>query len=72
MVLVFVWYGMKLFNCNCDGLECFDYFEWLEGKIKFVVMEGGEEWFRFLGFLFFGEVGFLVLSIRLFFSLEVF
>ncbi|XP_036189977.1 methylcytosine dioxygenase TET3 isoform X4 [Myotis myotis] len=36
-------HGMKPPNCNCDGPECPDYLEWLEGKIKSVVVEGGED-----------------------------
>ncbi|KAM6221187.1 methylcytosine dioxygenase TET3 [Rhynchocyon petersi] len=36
-------HGMKPPNCTCDGPECPDYLEWLEGKIKSVVVEGGEE-----------------------------
>ncbi|XP_054975989.1 methylcytosine dioxygenase TET3 [Sorex araneus] len=36
-------HGMKPPNCNCDGPECPDYLEWLEGKIKSVVVEGGQE-----------------------------
>ncbi|XP_076990707.1 methylcytosine dioxygenase TET3 isoform X2 [Tamandua tetradactyla] len=36
-------HGMKPPNCNCDGPECPDYLEWLEGKIKSVVVEAGEE-----------------------------
>ncbi|XP_045436880.1 methylcytosine dioxygenase TET3 isoform X2 [Pipistrellus kuhlii] len=36
-------HGMKPPNCNCDGPECPDYLEWLEGKIKSVVVEGGGE-----------------------------
>lgn len=36
-------HGMKPPNCNCDGPECPDYLEWLEGKIKSVVVEGRHE-----------------------------
>ncbi|XP_043842287.1 methylcytosine dioxygenase TET3 [Dromiciops gliroides] len=36
-------HGMKPPNCNCDGPECPDYLEWLEGKIKSVAVGGGED-----------------------------
>ncbi|XP_047600013.1 methylcytosine dioxygenase TET3 isoform X1 [Lutra lutra] len=35
-------HGMKPPSCNCDGPECPDYLEWLEGKIKSVVVDGAE------------------------------
>ena len=50
-------HGMKPPNCNCDGPECPDYLEWLEGKIKSVVVEGGEERPRLPGTLPSGDAG---------------
>ncbi|XP_062065663.1 LOW QUALITY PROTEIN: methylcytosine dioxygenase TET3 [Lepus europaeus] len=50
-------HGMKPPSCNCDGPECPDYLEWLEGKIKSVVMEGAEERPRPPGALPPGEAG---------------
>nr|XP_045370756.1 methylcytosine dioxygenase TET3-like [Camelus bactrianus] len=50
-------HGMKPPNCNCDGPECPDYLEWLEGKIKSVVVESGEERPRLPGTLPSGEAG---------------
>uniref|UniRef100_UPI00398E9341 methylcytosine dioxygenase tet3-like isoform X1 n=2 Tax=Pristiophorus japonicus TaxID=55135 RepID=UPI00398E9341 len=32
-------HGKKPPNCNCDGPECPDYLEWLEKKIKAVIVE---------------------------------
>ncbi|XP_058523716.1 methylcytosine dioxygenase TET3 isoform X1 [Ochotona princeps] len=59
-------HGMKPPNCNCDGPECPDYLEWLEGKIKSVVMEGGEERPRLPGTLppVPGEAGLPAVSAR--------
>lgn len=50
-------HGMKPPNCTCDGPECPDYLEWLEGKIKSVVVEGGEQRARLPGTLPPGEAG---------------
>ncbi|XP_060043039.1 methylcytosine dioxygenase TET3 isoform X2 [Erinaceus europaeus] len=50
-------HGMKPPNCNCDGPECPDYLEWLEGKIKSVVVEGGQERPRLPATLPPGEAG---------------
>ncbi|XP_074051266.1 methylcytosine dioxygenase TET3 [Macrotis lagotis] len=36
-------HGMKPPNCNCDGPECPDYLEWLEGKIKSVSVGAGAD-----------------------------
>ncbi|XP_057353067.1 methylcytosine dioxygenase TET3 isoform X2 [Manis pentadactyla] len=57
-------HGMKPPNCNCDGPECPDYLEWLEGKIKSVIMEGGEEQPGLPGALPPGEAGLLTPSTR--------
>ncbi|XP_037863055.1 methylcytosine dioxygenase TET3 isoform X1 [Chlorocebus sabaeus] len=64
-------HGMKPPNCNCDGPECPDYLEWLEGKIKSVVMEGGEERPRLPGPLPPGEAGLPAPSTRPLLSSEV-
>uniref|UniRef100_A0A2K6H0V0 Methylcytosine dioxygenase TET n=1 Tax=Propithecus coquereli TaxID=379532 RepID=A0A2K6H0V0_PROCO len=64
-------HGMKPPNCNCDGPECPDYLEWLEGKIKSVVMEGGEERPRLPGPLPPGEAGLPAPSTRPLRSSEV-
>ncbi|XP_036728742.1 methylcytosine dioxygenase TET3 isoform X2 [Balaenoptera musculus] len=64
-------HGMKPPNCNCDGPECPDYLEWLEGKIKSVVVEGGEERPRLPGTLPSGEAGLLAPITRPLLSSEV-
>lgn len=64
-------HGMKPPNCNCDGPECPDYLEWLEGKIKSVVVEGGEERPRLPGTLPSGEAGLPAPSTRPLLSSEV-
>lgn len=70
--LVLARHGMKPPNCNCDGPECPDYLEWLEGKIKSVVVEGGEEQQpRLPGTLPPGEAGLPAPSTRPLLSSEV-
>nr|XP_010591957.2 LOW QUALITY PROTEIN: methylcytosine dioxygenase TET3 [Loxodonta africana] len=64
-------HGMKPPNCNCDGPECPDYLEWLEGKIKSVVVEGGEERPRLPGTLPSGEAGLPAPSTRPLLNAEV-
>ncbi|XP_006872466.1 PREDICTED: methylcytosine dioxygenase TET3 [Chrysochloris asiatica] len=64
-------HGMKPPNCNCDGPECPDYLEWLEGKIKSVVVEGGEERPRLPGTLPPSEAGLPAPSTRPLLSAEV-
>ncbi|XP_077699058.1 methylcytosine dioxygenase TET3 isoform X1 [Canis aureus] len=64
-------HGMKPPNCNCDGPECPDYLEWLEGKIKSVVVDGGEERPRLPGTLPSAEAGLPVPSTRPLLSSEV-
>lgn len=64
-------HGMKPPNCNCDGPECPDYLEWLEGKIKSVAMEGGQERPRLPGTLPPGEAGLPTPSTRPLLSSEV-
>ncbi|XP_042638448.1 methylcytosine dioxygenase TET3 [Orycteropus afer afer] len=64
-------HGMKPPNCNCDGPECPDYLEWLEGKIKSVVVEGGEERPRLPGTLPPGEAGLPAPNTRPLLSAEV-
>ncbi|XP_027971937.1 methylcytosine dioxygenase TET3 [Eumetopias jubatus] len=64
-------HGMKPPNCNCDGPECPDYLEWLEGKIKSVVVDGGEERPRLPGTLPSAEAGLPAPSTRPILSSEV-
>ncbi|XP_012890098.1 PREDICTED: methylcytosine dioxygenase TET3 [Dipodomys ordii] len=64
-------HGMKPPNCNCDGPECPDYLEWLEGKIKSVVMEGGQERPRLPGPLPPGDASLPAPSTRPLLSAEV-
>ncbi|XP_045644260.1 methylcytosine dioxygenase TET3 isoform X1 [Ursus americanus] len=64
-------HGMKPPSCNCDGPECPDYLEWLEGKIKSVVVDGGEERPRLPGTLPSAEAGLPAPSTRPVLSSEV-
>lgn len=64
-------HGMKPPNCNCDGPECPDYLEWLEGKIKSVAMEGGQGRPRLPGTLPPSEAGLPAPSTRPLLSSEV-
>lgn len=64
-------HGMKPPNCNCDGPECPDYLEWLEGKIKSAAMEGGQGRPRLPGTLPPSEAGLPAPSTRPLLSSEV-